>query len=231
VRARTLLVPLLPLLLLGAAAGAQDAGVGAQDTDRLFIRPWIELQPLGRPEPDQPQKPLKTAEQELLEQGRVLFSAMIYGWTFSYIPGDLARKVKESFVLTPVAQIPGGSPRLVVRETETEDAKLWARMSYTLDDDEVQRRLAWDSNTAALSSGSGQAKLTDGAAARMTSLQDAVRDAIRRSLDSRYLNKPRQVDGEVVLWDDPVIRVSSGAYSTRAKVKLLVRELVPYRIF
>ena len=77
------------LFLLGAGIGAQDEGIGAEDTDRLFIRPWIELQPLARFEPDQPQKPIKTAEQELLEEGRVLFSAMIYGWTFTYIPGDL----------------------------------------------------------------------------------------------------------------------------------------------
>ncbi len=222
---------LLFLLILCAGAGAQDAGIGAQDPDRLFIRPWIELQPLARLEPDEPQKPIKTAEQELLEEGRVLFSAMIYGWTFTYIPGDLARQVTESFTLTPVAEIPWGSARLVVRETEREEAKLWARMSYVLNDDESQKRLAWESNTAALSTGRGQAKVSEGASARMASLRDAVRDAIRRSLDSRYINKPRQVDGEVVLWDDPVILVGSGAFSTSAKVKLLVRELVPYRIF
>jgi len=227
---RTLLTLLL-FFLLSAGAGAQDEGIGARDTNRLFIRPWVELQPLARLEPDQPEKPIKTAEQELLEEGRVLFSAMIYGWTFSYIPGDLARQVKESFTLTPVAEIPWGIARLQVRETEREEAKLWARMSYTLNDDESQRRLAWESNTAALSTGRGQAKVSDGASARMASLRDAVRDAIRRSLDSRYINKPRQVDGEVVLWDDPIILVGSGAYSTTAKVKLLVRELVPYRIF
>jgi hypothetical protein len=228
---RTLLALLLFFFLLSAGAGAQDEGIGARDTDRLFIRPWIELQPLARLEPDQPQKPIRTAEQELLEEGRVLFSAMIYGWTFSYIPGDLSRQVKESFTLTPVAEIPWGSARLKVRETEREEAKLWARMSYALNDDESQRRLAWESNTAALSTGRGQAKVSEGASARMASLRDAVRDAIRRSLDSRYINKPRQVDGEVVLWDDPIILVGSGAYSTSAKVKLMVRELVPYRIF
>jgi hypothetical protein len=222
---------LLFLFLLSAGVGAQDAGVGAVDTDRLFIRPWIELQPLARPEPDQPQKPIGTAEQELLEEGRVLFSAMIYGWTFSYIPGDLSRQVKESFTLTPIAEIPWGSARLEVRETERDEAKLWAQMSYALNDDESQRRQAWESNTAALSTGRGQAKVTEGASARMASLRDAVRDAIRRSLDSRYINKPRQVDGDVVLWDDPIILVGSGAFSTSAKVKLMVRELVPYRIF
>ena len=222
---------LLFLLFLGAGLWAQDAGVGAQDPDRLFIRPWIELQPLARLEPDELQKPMKTAEQELLEEGRVLFSDMIYGWTFSYIPGDLARQVKESFTLTPVAEIPWGSTRLEVRETERDEAKLWARMSYALNDDESRRRQAWESNTAALSTGRGQAKVNEGPSARTASLRDAIRDAIRRSLDSRYINKPRQVDGEVVLWDDPIILVGSGEYSTSAKVKLLVRELVPYRIF
>jgi hypothetical protein len=221
---RTIFASLLFLLLLGA-------GAGAQSVDRLFIRPWIELQPLGRLEPDQPQKPLSTAEKELLEQGRVLFSAMIYGWTFTYIPGDLARQVKESFTLTPVAEIPWGSARLEVRETERGEARLWARMSYALNDDESQRRLAWESNTAALSSGRGQAKVNEGASARMASLKDAVRDAIRRSLDTRWINKPRQIDGEVILWDDPITLVGSGAYWTSAKVKLQVRELVPYRIF
>ncbi len=221
---RILLGSLLFLLLVGTSAGAQSV-------DRLFIRPWIELQPLARLEPDQPQKPLKTAERELLEQGRVLFSAMIYGWIFTYIPGDQSRQVKESFVLTPVAEIPWGSARLEVRETEIVEAKLWARMSYALNDDESRRRLAWESNTAALSTGRGQAMVTEGASARMASLKDAVKDAIRRSLNSRYINKPREIDGEVVLWDDPITLLGSGAFSTSAKVKLLVRELVPYRIF
>ena len=95
--------------------------------------------------------PVDAAEKKLLEEGRVLFSGMIYGWTFTYIPGDKARQVQESFVLTPVAEIPWGSPRLAVRETEVADAKLWARMSYALNEDESRRRAAWESNTAALS--------------------------------------------------------------------------------
>ena len=71
-----------------------------------------------------------------------------------------------------------------------------------------------------------------GARARMASLKDAIRDAIRRSLDTRYVNKPRQITGEVVLWDDPDrTRARRVRTSPRAKVKLLVRELVPYRIF
>ncbi len=69
--------------------------------------------------------PVDVAEKTLLEQARVLLSGMVYGWSFSYIPGDKARRVEESFVLTPLAQIPWGSPRLRVTETEVDgDAAL-----------------------------------------------------------------------------------------------------------
>jgi hypothetical protein len=213
----------LLLLLFTAALAPAD--------DRLFIRPWVELEPLVRIDPGTYPIPVDVAERQLLEEGRLLFSGMIYGWTFSYVPGDRARRVQESFVLTPVAQIPWGSPRLAVRETEVEDKKLWARISYTMNDDEVLRRASWESNTAALSTGRGKAPANAGPPGKGASLQDAIRDAIRLSLDTRFVNKPREISGEVVLWDDPQAYVRSGVYSTVAKVKVLVRELIPYRIF
>ena len=63
------------------------------------------------------------------------------------------------------------------------------------------------------------------------SLERAIRDAIRRSLDTRYLNKPREITGAVVLWADPTMLVRSGTYTTTATIKLVVRDLIPYRIF
>jgi hypothetical protein len=118
-----------------------------------------------------------------------------------------------------------------VVETEVDDTRLWGRVVYTMDDNEIQRRAAWDSNTADLSTGTGAAPIQDGDAGRTKSLQAAIRDAIRRSLDTRYVNKPREITGGVVLWTDPSMIVRAGTYVTTATVKLLVRELVPYRIF
>jgi hypothetical protein len=212
----------LLFLLLAVHAGAAD---------RLFVRPWIELEPIVRIDPARYPLPVDAAEKDLLEVGRVLVSGMIYGWTFTYIPSDKARRVSETFTLTPVAQVAWGSPRLRVTETEVSDTRLWARIAYSLDDEEALRRSAWDSNTADQSTGSGSVSAMGGPAGREASLQAAIRDAIRLSLDTRWVNKPRQVDGAVVLWEDPVTVVRSGAYTTVAKIKLLVRELVPYRIF
>jgi hypothetical protein len=203
----------------------------ADAPDRLFVRPWTELEPLVRIGPGPYPIPLDVAEKTLLEQGRALVSGMIYGWDFSYTPSDRARRVEEVFVLTPFAQVPWGSPRLRVTETEVTAARLWARIAYTLDEQESRRRAAWDSNTAALSTGQGTADLQSGAEARAKALQSAIRDAIRRSLDTRYLNKPREITGEVVLWTDPMVLVRSGTYTVTATIKFLVRDFVPYRIF
>ena len=112
-----------------------------------------------------------------------------------------------------------------------EETRLWVRMVYALDENESLRRAGWESNTAVLSTGQGKASAMQGPSAKMAALQDAIRDAIRRGLDARYVNKPREISGEVVLWDDPQSIVRAGFYFTTAKVKLTVRELVPYRIF
>ena len=144
------IVSLLFLLMAAARAPADDTG-------RLFVRPWVELEPLVRIDAGVYPIPLEVAQRQILEEGRLLLSGMVYGWTFTYMPGDRARKVEESFVLTPVAQIPWGSPRLHVTETEELDQKLWARISYTLSPEESARRASWESNMAALSTGRGKA--------------------------------------------------------------------------
>ena len=203
----------------------------AEAPDLLFIRPWIELEPLLRIGPGPYPIPVEVAEKNLLEEGRTLVSGMIFGWDFLYTPSDASRRVEESFVLTPVASVPWGSPKLHVTETEVTNTRLWARISYALDEQEAGRRASWDSNTAALSTGRGAADLQLGAAARMKALERAIRDAIRRSLDTRYLNKPREITGEVVLWTDPIMLVRSGTYTATATIKLVVRDLIPYRIF
>jgi hypothetical protein len=70
-----------------------------------------------------------------------------------------------------------------------------------------------------------------GARGRAAALEAAIKDAIRLSLDVRHPNKPREIKGDVALWDDPVILVRSGVYAATAKVKVFVRDLVPYRIY
>ncbi|MGA2613607.1 MAG: hypothetical protein ABSG38_09150 [Spirochaetia bacterium] len=204
---------------------------GAQTDNPLFVRPWVELEPVVRIETDQYPIPAEKAARAALEEARVLLSGMIYGWSFDYTPANSARGVAESFALTPIAQIPWGSTRLRVIETETAEQKLWARASYSMDDAEAARRASWESGTALLSQGEGKADVMKGPDAKGLSFQDAVRDAIRVALHGSYIDAPRQIRGDVVLWDDPQSLVRSGMYRTTVKVKIMVRDVVPYRIF
>jgi hypothetical protein len=224
---RSRVAPLTVLILCALAARP----IAADPDDRLFVRPWIELEPLYRIAAEEYPIPVPTAEKRLLEEGRVLISGMIWGWTFTWYPSDKARRAEESFTLTPVAQVAWGNPRLRVTETEVKDRRLWARILYAMNAEEAQRRSAWDSGTAELSTGRGTAALALGAAGRTAALEAAIRDAIRLSLDQRYPNKPREITGDVALWEDPVTLARSGAYAVTAKVKVVVRELVPYRIY
>lgn len=219
------------VLLLSAVALLAAVQSSAQAAERLSVRPWVDLEPVVRIEPGQYPIPLDTAERSLLDEARLLISAMVYGWSFRYIPRDSSRSVAEQFVLTPLAEVPFGSPRLRVSETQVSETRLWARVFYTLNDDETRRRASWESNTATQSTGQGQASVMKGASAKRASLEDAVRQAIQQGLHSRYVNRPREVSGEAVLWTDPETRVRSGSYTTVATVKFLLAEIVPYRIF
>ncbi|MGO9409296.1 MAG: hypothetical protein ACLQCB_00945 [Spirochaetia bacterium] len=214
------------LLLLLAALPA-----GAQTDNRLFVRPWVDLEPVVRIETGEYPIPVEKAARTAMEEARVLLSGMVYGWTFDYTPANSARGVAESFSLTPIAQIPWGSPRLRVVETQTVEQKFWARASYSMDDSEAARRSSWESGTALLSEGEGKANVMKGPAAKNLAFQDAVRDAIRVALHGTYVNAPQRIRGDVVLWEDPRSAVRSGMYRTTATVKIMVREVVPYRIF
>jgi hypothetical protein len=180
--------------------------------DRLFVRPWAELEPIVRIEAEYP-IPLETAGRWVLDEARALLSGMVYGWTFSWTPGDLARKVDDRFDLVPVAEIPWGSDRLAVRQTQVEEARFFAQVSFLM------------------ATGTGEAPILDGRGGKLTALANAIKDAVRNHLRTRFLNKPREIRGEIVLWEDPRSWVASGSYHAVAKVRLRVLDVVPYRIF
>jgi hypothetical protein len=202
----------------------------AAGDDRLFIRPWVELEPIVRIEPEYP-IPLEKAGQWVLEEARTLLSGMVYGWTFSWTPSDVSRKVADRFDLVPVAEITWGSDRLSVRQTQVEEARLFAQVSYTMNPAEQLRRESWAGAVVDAAMGTGEAATMKGRQAKFEALANAIKDAVRNQLHTRIFNKPRVIRGEIVLWDDPQVWVGSGAYHAVAKIRLRVVEIVPYRIF
>jgi hypothetical protein len=218
----------LALFLLALALPSRLLSAQAE---RLSARPWCDLEPFVRVGTDEYPLSRELAARRILEEGRVVFSAMVYGYTFVYTPSDAARKVEELFELTPVAEVPWGSARLAVGETMVESRRLFSRLSYTLSAAEAQRRASWASSAIPQSTGSGEGSLFGGYTEKLTALRNAMKEAVREHLRTRILNKPREIRGDLVLWEDPQTIVRAGVYTATAKVKLRVREVVPYRIF
>ena len=174
-----------------------------QTDNRLFVRPWVELEPLVRIEGGSIPSPLKKPNARCWKRPGFSSPAWCTAGLSTTPPRTAPAGLTESFTLTPIAQIQWGNARLKVVETETVDQKLWARASYTMDEAEAARRASWESSTAALSQGEGKASVMKGPEAKGLSFQDAVRDAIRNLLHGTYIDAPRQIIGDVVLWEDP----------------------------
>ena len=213
---------LILLLIPAAATYAQ--------IERLTLNLWCDLEP---PVFEGGEYPLsaETAAQKLLEEARTLFSAMIYGYRFTYTPYDRARDVQEEFGLDPIAEIPWGDPGLKIIRTEVQDKRFYGKLYYHLKDYQFSRISSWETNTLPTSQGQGEDSFLKGQTAKIGSFQEAVKQAIREYARKRIYNKPKRITGEVLLVAQPHTIIDSGAYLTQVKIKLFIDTLTPYLIF
>jgi hypothetical protein len=220
------------LAALGLLLLLTPALLRATSYEQLELEVWCELEPMIQESDDYPLS-AEAARERVLEEARTLLSAMIYGVRFSYTPSDALRRQAEQFRLSPVAELAWGDPRLRVAEAEVRDARLYARVRYDLQDFQSARRRAWQSNAIPTAGGTGHASLFASSApeGKRRSLQEAFKEAIRNHLRPVLFNKPREVRGELLLWQAPQIVVDAGEYLTSASVKLRVQEIRPYSFF
>jgi hypothetical protein len=220
------------LAALGLLLLLNPAWLQATSFDQLELEVWCELEPMIQESDDYPLSGA-AARERVLEEARSLLSAMIYGMRFSYTPSDVQRRQAEQFQLAPVAELAWGDPRLRVAEAEVRDARLYARVRYDLQDFQSARRRAWQSNAIPTAAGTGRASLFASSApeGKRRSLEEAFKEAIRNHLRPVLFNKPREVRGELLLWQAPRVVIDAGDYLTAAAVKLRVQEIRSYSFF
>jgi hypothetical protein len=204
----------------------------ATSYDQLTVDVWCELEPMFQ-ESDEYPLSSEQARRRVLEEARGILSDMIYGLQFSYTPGDERRKIPDRFVLTRVGEIRWGDPRLRVVQAEVRENRLYAKVLYDLADFQSTRRKAWESNSIPTATGSGSYSLFSGPApeGKRRSLEEALRDALRGYLRPIVFNKPREVRGELLVWQEPQVVIASGSYLTRVTIKLKVKEIRAYSLF
>lgn len=172
------------------------------------------------------------AELRVLMEGRYVFSGMLYGYDFRYVPSDRTRQVAEEFALTPVAQIPWGDPRLrVISTRRRSDDAFVVRLRYDMAPFQRARYEAWRSNTLTPASGLGRADLMEGLQGKIDAIEAAIKEAIRDHMRGRTFNKPRVITGRVLLEKPPRVGVASGEYVARADTFLVIDAVEHYSAY
>ena len=172
------------------------------------------------------------AVEELLEEVRYLLSGQIYGFTFAYTPSDKARTVEEDFIVEPIARIPRGDGNLRVREADIEEDVLTLLVRYHLDEYQRARIERWMTNTLPSSTGDGSADyFLEGAQGRLEAVRRGIKEAVRNYLRKREFNKPKRIEGKVLLLETPRLFFAGGQYVARIRVKLDIEDIERYETF
>ncbi len=220
------LIASLLLSAVCAESGAQTWST-SRDDPVLVIEVWTELDPLVADGGLRP-VPREVAVERLLDEAVFILSGMIYGFRFVYVPRDPTRRVDEQFDLTPYATIVRGDPRLDVLQTWVSDDRLYARISYTVDEQQRAWYRGWRSAANASATGVGTAGFFEGPAVKHETARDAIRGAIHSHVRSLELNRPRRIEGAVLIAEGPISGIRSGHYETRLSVLLQVDEITRY---
>jgi hypothetical protein len=199
--------------------------------DRITIEVWCELESLNEPVVNEHALSDKEIATRVLEEARVVISAMLYGYSFVYTPSDVKRNVKESFTLNPVSEITWGDKNLVIDHSEVIDKKLIATVSYRLTDAQAAWVSSWSSAAIPDSGGTGEGDYFKGYSEKLTALKNSIKQAIRNHLTKDLFNKPREIKGDVLLSKYPRTNVRAGKYVTTSDIRLKIRDILPYKVF
>ncbi len=199
--------------------------------DRLLEDFWIDLAPTVPPDPFEPEPNVARALELLLDEARFIFSGMIYGLRFVFVPSDRARDLPETFELSAVHDIPWGDPRLDVFSTHRDGTLVHAKLRYRPAEHELVRLRGWSSTAVAIANGAGSSSIHLGPESRRLAIENAVKNAVREHLRTRHFNKPREATGLIAFEGAPRIYIDRGAYHARIAVKIRVENVRAYETF
>jgi len=179
---------------------------------------------------------IPAAGRRALEEAAMLFSAMIYGWSFSYEPGERARQLNENLELEPVAEIQFGDPALRVTDTEVRDMRLRVWVDYNLNSSQQRRMQVWRTGTIRNAQAIGYAPSVPAEypgwlAVKKTALEDSARSALRTMLRSSERNRPKEVKGFISLSSFPRYYIDSGRWNVSARFRVQITEIIPFAVY
>ena len=218
---RRLTLAAIALLLIAAIAP-----LGATET-LVIAELWVELDPIFRGPTNAPLS-RDAAVDLLLDEAQFIASGMVYGYSFSYEPSNPNRGIAEVFSLSPYATVVRGDPRLHIFQTWLDSDRLFARLTYEIDQAQRGWFDAWHGSAIPRSTGTGSAPLFAGQPAKIDAIRDGVRAAVKAHVQQAEFNRPLRITGAVLLAETPRVIISRGDYEATVQVYLQVDEIRRY---
>lgn len=183
-------------------------------SERIQVHLWAEIDAF--PELEEAQNleagTFDFAINRIREIGPYLLNGMVYGWNFSYTPSDKMRNVQEFFELTEIGSVQNGGNQIKYEKPWIQDNLLHCWLEYERTPQEIWNLKAWNSISTEKIQGKGYGKISSGFKGIQDAAEDAVKEAVRAHYRAILKNKPKQIDGKVIIRSAPKIGLRSGRY-------------------
>ena len=160
-----------------------------------------------------------------------IISGMVYGWNFVYVPSDKARGVEEYLEVTEIVSsdvIKGGITYVSPWISEN-NLNCW--VEYTRTDSQVQNYNLWSSIQNPVIGGIGYASVEKGFEGIEEAAREALKDAIRNYYRKTIKNKPKEINGAVLVRNFPTLGISSGRYVINLDFFLECGKIIEYSVY
>lgn len=226
----------LPLILLIVFISSALTGQtplpqteGAENLLRVEIWSLLETEP-GR-EIESSDVFYEHSVNELKKLAPFILEGMIFGWDFTYTPSDNLRNVDESFECTPKSPFQRGDPRLSFKDPRIENERFYVWLEYVRSPVMLAQRKAWDSVVYPKISGTGIGRLSEGTQGIIKAYEQALKQAVRSFAQGLEKNKPKEIQGSVLLIKTPRLYIDSGFYTADLDFFLQVGKIIPYALY
>ena len=168
---------------------------------------------------------------ELKKIAPFLIEGMVYGWNFSYTPYDKIRAVPEYFEYSAIRNLDINSDKILYTKPWIEDNRLCVWVEFERSEYMLEYYNHWQSVIYPEIRGIGKGEISDGFDGIQAATKEALKDAVRTYFRSQVKNKPKRIDGKVIILGQPRLYTDSGQYVVELDFFLETDKIVNYHQF
>ena len=160
-----------------------------------------------------------------------IINGMVYGWNFVYVPSDKARGVEEYFEVTEITDSEVTKNKINYTSPWIENNKLNCWVEYERTEAQVQNYRLWTSIKNPVISGLGYAAVEKGFDGIEEAAKDSLKTAIRDYYRSIIKNKPKEINGSVLIRNLGALGIDSGRYVINLAFFLECGKIIEYSVY